>query len=48
MTYDMAFSMGNRKEAPGFRLAYGTHNGRIKVLEPDEEVLTDDKAYRLQ
>ena len=47
VTYDVTFAEDNRRQKPGFRLAYGTHNGRIRALEPNERELNDDKAYRL-
>ena len=47
VTYQVKFATENRRQEKGFRLAYGTHNGRVKVLEPDEIHLTDEKGYRL-
>lgn len=46
--YDLLFSEENARQEPGFKLAYGTHLGRLKLFSPEERFLAEDRGYRLQ
>ena len=45
--YKVKFSEHNQRTEPGFRLFYGTHSGRLRLIEPGEDKLAHDRGYRL-